>query len=186
MRPLAKSEKRLFLILCGAVFLALNMIGLHAYLRTREALQHASSAARAELASGQSWLETAEILRPAQTWITSHPMHQLSADDASADLLKTERSEADKAGLKVTEENLLPAEEGAYGSTVVVAAKLSGPFEGVVRFLFSLQTSSAWRSIDKLTLRSDTQPPNVLVDLELRQYFHSSSSAADTTHPAAP
>lgn len=186
MRPLAKSEKRLFLILCGAVFLALNMIGLHAYLRAKAELQHEGSAARAELASGQSWLETAEILRPAEAWITSHPMQQLSADDASADLLKTERSEADKAGLKVTEENLLPAEEGADRSTVAVAAKLSGPFEGVVRFLFALQTPSAWRSIEKLTLRSDTQPPNVLVDLELRQYFHSIAPTADTTHPAAP
>ena len=186
MRPLAQSEKRLFLILCGAVFLALNMILLHAYLGLRGVLQHESSAARLELASDQSWLERAAILRPAQSWITSHPMEHLSPDEASARLLKTERSEAENAGLKVIEENLLPPEEGTDASTVAVAAKLSGPFEGVVRFLFSLQNPTAWRAIEKLALRSDTQPPNVIVDLELRKYFNSVAHAADTTHSAAP
>lgn len=186
MRPLAQSEKKLFLILCGAVLAALTMILLHAYLGARGKFLHERSVALGELTEERSWIERAEALRPARAWITSHPMERLTPDDASADLLKTERDEAETAGLKVTEENLLPVEEGAEASTAAVAAKLSGPFEGVVRFLFALQNPSSWRSIGKLSIKSDAQPPNVLVDVEVRQYFHSGASAAETNHPAAP
>jgi hypothetical protein len=186
MRPLAQSEKRLFLILCGAVLLALSMILLHTYLDARGRLLKERTAALGELAEDRSWMVRASVLRPAQAWITSHPMQRLTPDEASSDLLKTERAEAEKAGLKVTEENLLPVEEGADASTAAVAAKLSGPFDGVVRFLFAIQTPSALRTINKLSVRSDTQPPNVLVDLEVRQYFHADSSGADANRAAAP
>ena len=75
------------------------------------------------------------------------------------------------------EENLLPPQDVPQGSSVGVGVKLSGPFAGVVRFLYAIQTPTAWRSIDKLTLRSDTEPPNVIADLEIRQYFHPGSSS---------
>jgi hypothetical protein len=98
-------------------------------------------------------------------------MTQMAPEEASAQLLKTEREEAEKAGLKVVEENLLPSQDGEQGGTVSVAAKLSGPFQGVVKMLFALQTPTEWRSVQKLTLQSDDQPPNVIAELELRQYF---------------
>ena len=50
-------------------------------------------------------------------------------------------------------------------------AKLSGPFSGVAKFLFAIQSPTAWRSVPKLTIRSDTEPPNVLVDMEVHQYY---------------
>ena len=106
----------------------------------------------------------------------------MTPDDASAALLKLERDEAEKSGLKVTEENLLPGQNSTQESTVAVSAKLSGPFEGVVRMLYALQTPTGWRSVEKLTLRSDAQPPNVVADLELRQYFRTESSAQLVTH----
>ena len=98
-------------------------------------------------------------------------MPHMAPDDASAQLLKVEREEAEKAGLKVVEENLLPPQNTPYGPTVAVSVKLTGPFEGVVRMLFALQSPTAWRTLEKLALKSDTQPPNVVVDLEIHQYF---------------
>jgi len=86
----------------------------------------------------------------------------------------------------VTEENLLPPQNTPLGSTVAVDAKFSGPFEGIVRMLFALQTPTAWRSVDKLTLQSDTQPPNVIANLVLRQYFRSSTPIPSSSPPAAP
>ena len=186
MRPLAPSEKTLFLILCGAVFLALNMLGLRAFLQARTKVQQAIVAAKAELASDHSWLELAETLHPAMAWMDSHPMPRMAPDDASSQLLKTEREAAEKAGLKVTEENLLPPQDAPQSSAVGVEAKLSGPFEGIVRMLFALQTPSGWRSVEKLTLRSDAQPPNVVADLELRQYFRPGAAAATPPPPATP
>jgi len=183
MRPLAPSEKTLLLIFCGALFLALNLFGIHAFLQARSSVLLSIAAAKTELASDKSWLDLADTLHPAVAWLNAHPMPQFATDDASATLLKAERDEAAKAGLKVTEENLLPSQEMPLGSTVAVAAKLSGPFEGIVKMLFALQNPTAWRSVEKLTLRSDAQPPNVIADLELRQYFRSSSAAATPPPP---
>jgi len=171
MRPLAPSEKTLFLILCGAVFVALNLLGLRAFLQSKAKVQKAIVSAKAELATDRSSIEVAESLRSAMEWIAAHPMTQMAPEEASAQLLKTEREEAEKAGLKVVEENLLPSQDGEQGGTVSVAAKLSGPFQGVVKMLFALQTPTEWRSVQKLTLQSDDQPPNVIAELELRQYF---------------
>ena len=175
MRTLAPSEKRLLLILCGALFLALNMLGLRSFLQTRTKLRQSIVTARAELSEDKSWVSLADTLVPADRWISTHPMPALAADQASAALLKSEREEAEKAGLKIEEENLLPPEGNPYGSSVSVSAKLSGPFQSMVKFLFAIQSPDAWRRVEKLTLRSDAQPPNVLAELELRQDFQSSN-----------
>jgi hypothetical protein len=172
MKKLAPSEKLLFAVLCGAVFVALNLLGLRAFLQARAKVQQAIAAAKTELASDRNWLDIADSLHPGMSWINAHPFPEMPPDDASAQLLQFEQGEAEKAGLKVQEENLLPPQDVPQGSSVGVGVKLSGPFAGVVHFLYSLQSPTAWRSIDKLTLRSDTEPPNVIADLEIRQYFH--------------
>ena len=186
MRPLAQSEKTLFLILCGAVFIGLNMLGLRSLLQARTKVQQAMIAAKTELASDHNWLNLATTLQPAMNWVASHPMPEMQSDEASARLLKLEQNEAEKAGLKVMEENLLPTQDIPDGSSVGVSVKLSGPFAGVVRYLFALQTPTEWRSLDKLALRSDAQPPNVVAELELRQYFHPAAASTNSTHPAIP
>jgi hypothetical protein len=186
MKPLAQNEKTLLLILCAAIFVALNMLGLRAFLQARSKLQQAIVAAKSELATDINWVNVAETLQPARSWIESHPMPQSQPDDASAALLKLEQSEAEKADLKVTEENLLPQRDIPNGSSVGVAVKLSGPFAGIVRFLYAMQTPTAWRTIDKLTLRSDAQPPNVIADIELRQYFHPGAPPSAQTQTSPP
>ena len=175
MRTLAPSEKRLLLILCGALFLALNMLCLRSFLQTRTKIRQAIVAAREELSEDRNWVSLAASLVPAERWISAHPMPALSPDQASASLLRTEREEAEKAGLKIDEENLLPPQGNPHGSSVSVAAKLSGPFRSMVGFLFAIQSPDAWRRVEKLTLRSDAQPPNVIAELELRQDFQPSA-----------
>ncbi len=184
MQTMARSEQRLFLILCGTVFLGLNMIGVRAFFQNHKKMRVAIAAARMELAGDRSWLELADTLRPINTWIKSHPMPSMLPDEASAKLLKIERDEAEKEGLKVTGENLLPSQEGPEGMTVGVAAKISGPFEGVVRMLFALQSPVGWRSIDKMILTSDVEPSNIIADLELRQYFSHKSGGETAIIPA--
>jgi hypothetical protein len=175
MRTLAPSEKRLLLILCSALFLALNMLGLRAFLQTRTKLRQAIESARGELSEDRNWVSLADTLVPADRWISAHPMPAFATDQASAALLKSEREEAEKSGLKIDEENLLPSQGNPYGSSVSVSAKLSGPFQSMVKFLFAIQSPDAWRRVEKLTLRSDSQPPNVLAEFELRQDFQTST-----------
>jgi hypothetical protein len=173
MRTLATNEKHLLLLLCGALFVAANMVGLRSFLKAKEGLRKAMIAATSDVASDKSWIDMGSALSPADAWINTHPMPRCARVDASAQLLKSERDAAEQAGLKITEENLLPSSETQYGSTVAVSVRLAGPFQGVVRMLFALQTPTAWRTVSKLSLKSDAQPPNVVASLELVQYFQS-------------
>ena len=186
MRTLAPSEKTLVFILSGAVFVALNMMGMHAFLQTRAGIQKSILMAKSQLSSSRSMVEQGDAIKSANDWIETHPMPLMSPDDASAQLLKIERDEAEKSGLKITEENLLPTQETPYGLTVAVSVKLMGPFEGVVRMLFALQSPAAWRALGKLSLKSDAQPPNVVADLELHQYFQLSTPAGPTSKASTP
>ncbi len=176
MRKLASSEKTLFFILCGALFLAFNLFGLRILSGIQAKLQSKINSLSIQLAESHSLLLMAEKIQPAITWVHDHPLPRWSNDQASAQLLKCEREEAEKAGLKIIEENLLPPHDFPYGSSVSVQTKISGSFDGLVKFLFALQTPTAWRAIDKFMIKSDSEPTKVIIDLEIKQFFQATSS----------
>ncbi len=171
MRKLAPNEKTLFLILCGAVFFALNLLSLKIFLTKKQQLQMEIEKAKATLEEGHMTIQLAELLEPAKEWIHQHPLPMWTPDQASSELLKCERNEAEKNNLKIVEENLLPPQNLKNADSVSVQAKINGPFEGLVKFLFALQNPTAWRSIDKFVIKSDTEPTKVIMELELKQFF---------------
>ncbi|MFI0348365.1 MAG: hypothetical protein ACH346_06340 [Chthoniobacterales bacterium] len=130
---------------------------------------------KTKIIENQATLAMAEALNPATTWIHEHPLPIFNNDQASSELLKCERNEAEKEDLKIIEENLLPPHTTENADCVSVQTKLSGPFEGLVQFLFAMQTPTAWRSIDKFTMKSDPEPSKIVVDLEIKQFFKTGS-----------
>lgn len=171
MRKLAPNEKTLFLILCGAVFFALNLLSLKIFLNKKQQLQLEIEKEKTTLQEGQMTIQIAELLQPAKDWIHQHPLPTWTPDQASAEILKCERNEAEKNNLKIVEENLLPPHSSKNADSVSVQAKINGPFEGLVKFLFALQSPTAWRSIDKFVMKSDTEPTKIIMELELKQFF---------------
>jgi hypothetical protein len=171
MRKLAPNEKTLFLILCGAVFFALNLLSLKIFLNKKQQLQLEIEKEKTTLQEGRMTMELAELLGPAKDWIHQHPLPIWTPDQASSELLKCERDEAEKDNLKIVEENLLPPHNTKDADSVSVQAKISGPFEGVVKFLFALQNPTAWRAIDKFVMKSDAEPTKVVMEFELKQFF---------------
>jgi len=171
MRKLARNEQRLLIVFGSAIFLALNLFAARAWMSWRGSVIRETEVAQTLLAEGNVWIEGAAAIGPAREWILANPPPQATADQASTGLLETLRKSAEEAGIKVTEENLLPAADVASGTAAALQAKLAGPFSGVAKFLFALQTPTAWRAVPKLIIRSDAEPPNVLVDMEVRQYY---------------
>ncbi|MBX9742232.1 MAG: type II secretion system protein M [Chthoniobacterales bacterium] len=183
MRKLAPNEKTLFLVLCGAVFLALNLLSLRVFLNIHRELGSKIAGARSKIAEAKNIITLGEALQPAKDWLTAHPLPLWNNDQASAQLLKCERSEAEKNGLKILEENLLPPRASAIADSVSVQMKLSGPFEGLVKLLFELQSPTGWRAINKFIIKSDTEPTKVVIDLELKQFFR--AIPVDTPPPSS-
>ena len=183
MRKLATNELRLLAIFGAAVFLALNIFIVSTWTQQHKATLTRIASAHSELAEGQALIEGAQAIQSSREWINANPPPEKTAYQASTDLLQFVRSSAEADGLKVLEENLLPAVEAATGSAAALDFKLAGPFPGVAKFLFALQNPTAWRSVDKLIVRSDTEPPNVLVDMKIRQYYHASTPAPPAPGP---
>jgi hypothetical protein len=177
MRKLATNERRLLIFFCSALFLALNLFAIRTWMSWHTEVTSGIAAARNQIAEGQIWIEGAAAIGSAREWMAAHPPETFTPDQASTGLLKTFRTSAEEAGLKVIEENLLPTNAEGSGSAATLHAKLSGPFAGVTKFLFALQSPTAWRAMPKLVVRSDSEPPNVLVDMEVRQYYVAPSSS---------
>jgi hypothetical protein len=178
MRRLARNEQRLLILFGAAVFVALNLFAVRAWMQHRAALVSKISQTRAAIATGQSWISAAGALADADQWMEQNPPPSSSGEKASTDLLNTVRALAEKSDLKLVEETLLPNESAPTGDSAILQAKLTGPFAGVARLLFELQTPTAWRAVDKMAIRSDNEPPNVIVDLVVRQYYRAPSPAA--------
>ena len=181
MRKLAKSETRLLLIFSAAVFLAVNLFAVRAWLSHRAGVLAAISETRSAISTSRSWMTAAEALEPAREWMQQHPSPVEKPDTANAGLLNTMRSMAEKSGLKIAEETLLPGEEADGARAAVLQTKITGPFSSVATFLFDVQNPTSWRSVEKMMIRSDNEPPNVVVEMEIRQYFRPADSNSAPT-----
>ena len=181
MRKPAKSELRLLVIFGAAVFLALNLFGVRAWMVRKQTIAANMQQTRTALAEAKSWMTAAESIQAAQGWMQEHPAPVNTGDGASTALLNAVRAEAEKSGIKVVEETLLPSALGSAGNSALLQAKLSGPFAGMARFLFELQSPIAWRAVTKMTIRSDSEPPNVVMEMEIRQYYVPPSKGGEST-----
>ena len=171
MLRLAKNEQRLLIVFGVALFLALNLFTIRFWFQNRGDLMTKITQAQSAISTGKSWISAAEALQPASDWIEKNPAPANTGEQASTSLLNTVRSLSETSNLKLIEETLLPAESTLGGQAAVLQVKLAGPFSGVASLLFELQTPSAWRAVDKIMIRSDNEPPNVIVDLVVRQYY---------------
>jgi hypothetical protein len=171
MRPLARNEQRLLVIFAAAVFVALNLFAIRAWTDQRASLARRITDAKSTLSTGKSWISAADTLETAKAWIEANPPPSTRAEEASTRLLNLVRSQAESHSLRIAEESLLPPERSSDRDSVVLQTKLNGPFPGVARFLFELQKPADWRTVDKIAIRSDAEPPNVVVDLQIRQFY---------------
>jgi hypothetical protein len=183
MRRLARNELRLLIVFSSAVFIALNLFAVRAWTQHRAALVSKISQTRSAIASGDSWISAAGALEQANSWMEQNPPPSSSGEKANTDLLNTVRALAEKSDLKLVEETLLPNESAPTAESAILQAKLNGPFSGVAKLLFELQTPTSWRAVDKMAIRSDAEPPNVIVDLVVRQYYREPSQAAPAPGP---
>ena len=178
MRKLSKSEARLLGIFATAIFLAANLLAIRSWMSARRVLLQETSALEMKISEDRDAIESAETLKEAADWIAGHRPPALSDDNASAALLDTVRKAAESQQLGIAAETLLPPTGTGEMAGANLQIKLTGAFPSIVRLLFDLQKPEAWRSIDKLTIRSEATPPNALLEFQIRQYYTAPASVS--------
>jgi len=183
MRRLTTNELRLAVLFGAAIFIALNLLAARVWMQKRGDVLRQTSASQASLQESQGWIEGAAAIGSARDWISANPPPTDTAEQASTSLLQVVRTAAEETGLKVIEENLLPAPGVDAGTATALQTKVSGPVPGVTKFLFALQSPTSWRSITRMIIQSEAEPPNVVVDMEIRQYYRAAASVAPASGP---
>jgi len=169
MRPLTQTERRLLIFMAGAVFLALNLVGMRIISVASAAQKQREASLQAEIAEGKDWMLAAELIGEKGENIPQPP--SMGEKAATSSLLAELRAAVQEDGLTIVEESLPPAPEGLPERAVSLRLKLSGPYSGLVRFLFKVQQPGSWRSVEQLILKADPAPQNVLAEMEVRQYY---------------
>lgn len=177
MRKLSPSEFRLLIMFCGAIFFAANLLAIRFWMATRRDFLREQATLQATLAEDQSWMATVGDIHTIKQWLKQHPPPEFAADAASTELLRVVHQSVEAQQLTIASESLLPAENQPQYSSVDLQIKLSGPFAGIVRLLFDLQKPEAWRSMQKINLKSDSSPSDAVVEMQIRQYYVSAESA---------
>lgn len=173
MRNLASNERRLLVVFLAAVFVAGNLFVVRFWLDKRRETVRSMVADKSKLAEYTSLSSAADLIGQASQWIASNPPPEFSADEANTRLLGEVRSAAEAAGLTIVEETLMPADGSG---TAALQTKVSGPFAGLAAFLFGLQSPDAWRSIDRIAIRSDKEPQNVVAEIVVKQHYNERQS----------
>ena len=183
MRRLSPSESRLLMAFSAAVFIAVNLFAVRFWTRTRTALAGERHTLEAQVSEDKSWIVLAADFETQRQWVTANPPPAMTSDQASTALIRHVRESAESQKLTITEEALVPTEGTTAFRSADLQLKLSGAFPDIVRFLFELQKTGTWRAVRKLSMKSDTTPPNALVELQIRQYFAEPAGPAVTTTP---
>lgn len=184
MRSLSSNERRLLFLMCGAVFVALNLMGMRMISAASSAQKQREAALRAEIAERKDWILVAETIEPEAVDVPDPPA--LGQKGATSSLLSELRAAVGQDGLIVVEESLPPPPEGLPEKAVSLRLKLSGPFTGLVRFLFNIQQPGQWRSVEQLIIKADPIPQNVLAEMEVRQYYKDIDSPSGETPDEGP
>jgi hypothetical protein len=169
MRAPTPSEKRLLILFLSAAFLALNAGGFRLWQNAVRAQTRAIAAAKASVMDARAWITAAEAIGESARNLP--PLPAMEPNEAPSELLQAARNAAGSAGLTITGESLAGEPEDIAERAAILRIKLSGPWNGLVNFLFDLQKPDAWCSVEQAVIKADTTPQNVLAELELRQYF---------------
>lgn len=169
MRAPTPSEKRLLILFLGAAFFALNAGGCRIWQNAVRNQTRDIAAAMASVNDARAWIATAEAIGESARELPPLPVMEIN--DAPSELLQAARNAAGSSGLTIAEESLAGEPEDLAERAAILRVKLSGPWSGLVDFLFEIQRPDAWRSVEQAVIKADATPQNVLAELELRQYF---------------
>jgi hypothetical protein len=171
LRKLTKSEKRLLLILCIAVFGIANFYGLSYLTDLHSSLSRQVADLRGEERTNQVWLKEKNLWLNRKQWIDHNQPRIRSNQIPQSELLESLTSTAAADHLEIQEQSF-----GANSSTqnyqsVAVRLKLSGSLQDVVKWLVQIQQPELFQAVTSFSLKSANEPPTVSLELEVARWY---------------
>lgn len=153
------------------LFLAANLIGMKTYMLVSAKQSSTLRDLKDQVAQNNEMISLRDLWMERSQLMEAHPVPQLAPASAGAEFLQSLQQVASSKGVRILDQSFgQPGKANEY-ETVSVRLKTAGTMEAMARWLFEIQKEGSYRALPEMTLRSDKEPPNVLCDLQIVQYF---------------
>jgi Tfp pilus assembly protein PilO len=171
MRALTKSERRLTLLFLGLVFVVANVLALEAIIKKRRTLEREITRLNLEQREASAWMSDRDYWMKRKAWLDEKQPKLEVEGQESARLLETLQQSARQQNITISTQRLIDPKTTTYYREGSVQLEIKGRLESVTRWLAQLQEPARFQAVTSLTLKSDTEPPKVIVNLTVARWY---------------
>jgi len=171
MRPLTKLEKTLIYALVGTVFLLANLFGISALLRQKRALKLDAITLKGERDEADLWLSQKDKWLTRKDWLDKTQPQAAQPEAAQSTFFEELQKSARSRNLAIDEQGFGEVAETTHFQSVSVKMRVTGTLENTTRWLAAIQRPELFQAITSFSLKSEKEPPNVNVELEIAKYY---------------
>jgi hypothetical protein len=172
MRALTAKERKLLLLLIGALFVLLNVVGLQAFLNRQRLLQSDIARLRAQLDEHRSILAGKDYWEERGAWLEANqPVDDVGTVEDDTKFTEFVEVSAKNSGLQYTRRGGGPMPPRGSIAEVYDASTVQGPMKALVQWLSELQKPAEFRVIKQFRLKSTEKPPDVVCDVEVARWY---------------
>lgn len=171
MKPLTPSEKRLTLLF-GALLLGYaHWWGYGEWQVWERRSQQKESDLQAEKTAAGIFMENQNLWNERQDFMVKNQPKATDPDLASAALVDLIQKSTQTHQLTITDITLLPSKPLAHAFQTTAVVKITGKFENVTRWMYELQSPQNFTALERTSLKSDANPPQVLAEFEINRWY---------------
>lgn len=171
MRALTAKEKRLLVVLLGALFVLVNVIGINTYLARLQGLKSAMVKLQGEAVENRVILEEGVVWLERAAWLAANqPADDVATTDDDAKFYEFVETSAKNAGLSYQRRDAGTVPHSDVMAEVFDSSQVKGTMEALVKWLVQLQDPAAFRAIKQITIRSG-EPPQVLAEVTVARWY---------------
>jgi hypothetical protein len=175
MRQLTQREKKLAVILLGAIFLMLNLFVVLFLIGRQGALEKKLTAQRADQRDAKSWLAQKDLWLQREKWMNEKQPKLQTVGQANAALLESLQTSARAQSLNILDQSFVEVKPDTKAQLpyqeISVRLNVGGSLESVARWLADIQQPGKFQAVPAISMKSDTDPAKILCELTVSRYY---------------
>ncbi len=151
-------EKRLLIIFSIGGFVVLNLLGFGQYSAKSNEILRAKTIAKQAVKEAEMFRDSKQQVAAEMEWLEAHePAQPAAAQDVQNTLQQFAVKEAERMGLAVKRQKLLPADEtkGNHYNRAKVEFTVNGKEDSLYKWLDSLRSPDQFRAVTSMRLSPD-------------------------------
>jgi hypothetical protein len=166
-------EKNLLILLCGTLFLVLNVVGYKKLYAPKITAANARvSGLEREYKRAEGNLKQSDRWQKSMNWLENSEGKPTTYAEAQSKLQTFMRKQADARGLTTRDEGFLPHVEGPYYTRVRVKYKLTGMEQQVQQWIMSVHQPRQFQVITKLIMKPQTNDlTRIDIEVEVEKFI---------------